>query len=159
MLPDQRQLNQSLSDSAAVAKAKAKGVTRDALKSDRVTKHAVTFTETADGKLETRIIDRDPAKPVLRRLLQMTEAQRVAEREIGQEISIRTTPAEYVREPDGRVVLTPQASIERKVRKGALIRPFIRWGRAGRIPTTERKWFECGHYSELGASCCPWGCA
>ena len=125
---DERKIQRSLSDCSAIARAKAKGVTRDELRRDRVTKNAVSFVETPDGKVETRIVDNDPGKPVLRRLMQMTEDQRVAEREIGQEISIRDIPAEVVRSETG-IGPMPVSAINRRLKRGAFVRAVINWGR------------------------------
>lgn len=109
-----------------------------------------------------RIHDHSPDKRVLRRFLAMTEPQRVAEREVGQEIQSRA-PAEIVRSEAG-VDLMPAAAIERRVRKQRAGMPVMLGAviRRGAGTGLRRFYLDCGHFIERAVRIenadCPWGC-
>lgn len=151
-----------------MARAKSKGVTFEALIGDREIGPAFRVDRNEHGEIVGgRINDHTPDKRILRRFVAMTEPQRVAEREVGQEMQSRQ-PAEIVRSEAG-VDLMPAVAIERRVKKqkvaarngqaGPILNAVIRRG-AGTGLT--RYYLACDHFIERATrphvAECPWGC-
>jgi hypothetical protein len=127
-MPSESDLRRSESDVVAQGKIHAERPTWDALKAQFGS--AFTVTETPDGKLNGRLVDRTPDRRHMKALSAMGRRSKQMESDLGREVHGRSQ-TETLRGPDGSIERIPvQVSARAAKRRG--LRAVVRWGKPSR---------------------------